>query len=92
MSVLAFIHPIQFVSYAGDYSNLLALGGNFGCGLSVRDDFVGSDYVCQDNYQQTITLANNPTATKMIVCIRLPPELSTIDSLQKVQNSIVGER
>jgi len=58
----------------GDYSSLLTRGGNFGCGTTTRDDFLGADFVCADNYQQTLTLRSSPLATKMIVCIRLPTQ------------------
>jgi len=57
----------------GDSSSLLIRGGNFGCGASPRNDFIGSDFVCQDNYNQGLTLGSVPTANKMLVCIRLPP-------------------
>jgi len=57
----------------GDYAELLRRGGNFGCSLSTRQDFVGADTACFDNYQHTLTLAASPTSTKLIVCIKLPP-------------------
>jgi len=60
---------------SGDYSSLLSRGGNFGCGASARNDFIGSDFFCQDNYNQGITLASAPSSNKMIVCIRLPPTI-----------------
>jgi len=56
----------------GNYTTLLARGGNFGCGTTTRDDFLGADFVCAENYQQTLTLRSSPLATKMVVCIRLP--------------------
>jgi hypothetical protein len=63
---------MRILYIAGDYADLLNRGGNFGCGTSTQDDFTNTDNVCQDNFQQTISLDSYPSATKLIVCIRLP--------------------
>jgi hypothetical protein len=57
----------------GGYTELLGRGGNFGCTILTRADFVGADNACFDNYQQTLTLGAVPTSSKLVVCIRLPP-------------------
>jgi hypothetical protein len=64
----------ELPSGIGNYTSLINRGGNFGCGTTTRDDFAGADFVCADNYQQTLTLRSTPLATKLIVCIRLPAE------------------
>jgi hypothetical protein len=56
----------------GDYTSLLARGGNFGCNILTRSDFIGADNACFDNYQHTITLAAAPTSVSLVVCIKLP--------------------
>lgn len=55
-----------------DYSELLALGGNFGCHPLTADDFSAAQTACFANYQHTLTLASVPSANKMAVCIHLP--------------------
>ena len=71
--------------FLGDYNALLAAGGNFGCHPLMRDDFIGSEIACFPNYQHTLTLASVPSATKLIVCIRLPPNDASTGSSYQIE-------
>jgi hypothetical protein len=54
------------------YEDLVQGGGNFGCSLTTRDDFLQATNACFDNFQQTSILGSCPTCQKMFVCIKLP--------------------
>jgi hypothetical protein len=54
----------------GDYNDLLGSGGNFGCAVSSRADYIQAPNACFDNYQQTTTLAACPGCYRLFICIR----------------------
>jgi len=55
-----------------NYTDLMASGGNFGCTLATRADYVQAPQACYDDFQQTSMLAACPTCPRLFVCIRLP--------------------
>lgn len=54
------------------YVELLRAGGNFGCSLTTRSDYLQAPNACYDNYQQTTTLASCGSCPRLFVCIRVP--------------------
>jgi len=54
------------------YNELLQSGGNFGCALTQRSDFLQASNACVDDFQQTSILSSCPTCPRLFVCIRVP--------------------